>query len=61
MPAGLSLRRRFLSVMRWAENYHLFILGALSFGSAWLAVERFGSDGATGLGCISLGWGFHTF
>ena len=25
----------FLSVMRWAENYHLFILGALSFGSAW--------------------------
>ena len=26
----------FLSVMRWAENYHLFILGALSFTSAWL-------------------------
>jgi len=26
----------FLSVMRWAENYHLFILGALSFASAWL-------------------------
>jgi hypothetical protein len=25
----------FLSVMRWAENYHLFILGALSFASAW--------------------------
>jgi len=25
-----------LSVMRWAENYHLFILGALSFASAWL-------------------------
>jgi uncharacterized membrane protein len=24
----------FLSVMRWAENYHLFILGALSFASA---------------------------
>jgi hypothetical protein len=26
----------FLSVMRWHENYHLFILGALSFASAWL-------------------------
>ena len=25
-----------LSIMRWAENYHLFILGALSFASAWL-------------------------
>jgi uncharacterized membrane protein len=25
----------FLSIMRWAENYHLFILGALSFASAW--------------------------
>jgi hypothetical protein len=26
----------FLSVMRWAENYHLFVLGALSFAAAWL-------------------------
>jgi hypothetical protein len=26
----------FLSAMRWAESYHLFILGALSFASAWL-------------------------
>lgn len=26
----------FLSVMRWADNYHLFALGALSFASAWL-------------------------
>jgi hypothetical protein len=26
-----------LSVMRWAENYHLFILGALAFTAAWLA------------------------
>ena len=25
----------FLSAMRWAENVHLFILGALSFASAW--------------------------
>ena len=27
----------FLSVMRWAENYHLFIIGALSFASAFVA------------------------
>jgi hypothetical protein len=25
-----------LSVIRWYENYHLFVLGALSFASAWL-------------------------
>jgi hypothetical protein len=25
-----------LSAMRWDANYHLFILGALSFASAWL-------------------------
>jgi uncharacterized membrane protein len=25
-----------LSSMRWHENYHLFILGALSFASAWV-------------------------
>lgn len=25
-----------LSVMRWAENYHLFILGVLAFSSAFL-------------------------
>jgi uncharacterized membrane protein len=32
----LFVSATFLSVMRWAENYHLFILGALSFASAWL-------------------------
>jgi len=25
----------FLSIMRWAENHHLFILGALSFAAGW--------------------------
>ncbi len=25
----------FLSLMRWDENYHLFILGALSFTCGW--------------------------
>jgi len=32
---ALSASAAFLSLMRWAENYHLFILGALSFASAW--------------------------
>jgi len=26
-----------LAAMRWNEDYHLFVLGALSFASAWLA------------------------
>ena len=25
-----------LSLMRWAENYHLFILGTMSFACAWM-------------------------
>ena len=25
-----------LSLMRWAENYHLFILGAMSFACGWI-------------------------
>jgi hypothetical protein len=25
----------FLSIMRWSENYHLFVLGAVSFVCAW--------------------------
>src|SRR5262245_459360 len=33
---ALSASAAFLSAMRWAENYHLFILGAASIASAWL-------------------------
>ncbi|WP_431203220.1 DUF2306 domain-containing protein [Bradyrhizobium betae] len=32
---ALSASATFLSLMRWHENYHLFILGALSFACAW--------------------------
>jgi hypothetical protein len=32
---ALSASATVLSIMRWAENYHLFILGALSFAFAW--------------------------
>jgi uncharacterized membrane protein len=31
----LFVSATFLSIMRWPENYHLFILGAVSFGCAW--------------------------
>src|SRR4029450_12786244 len=31
---GVFVTMSALSFMRWAENYHLFILGALSFASA---------------------------
>jgi hypothetical protein len=33
--AGLTITMSALSIMRWPEDYHLFILGALSFGAAY--------------------------
>src|SRR5258706_5473772 len=32
---ALFVSATILSIMRWSENYHLFILGAVSFGCAW--------------------------
>src|SRR4051812_18486529 len=34
--AALFLSATFLAAMRWREDYHLFILGAASFGCAWI-------------------------
>ena len=34
---ALGASATFLALMRWSENYHLFILGALSFACAWFA------------------------
>jgi hypothetical protein len=34
--AGVFLTSAGLAAVRWAEDYHLFILGALSFSAAWL-------------------------
>lgn len=36
---GVFVTMSALSFMRWAENFHLFILGALSFGSAYFGRE----------------------
>ena len=33
---GVFLSMTALALARWLEDYHLFILGALSFGAAWL-------------------------
>ena len=33
---ALFVTATLLAVMRWAENYHLFVIGALAFISAWL-------------------------
>jgi uncharacterized membrane protein len=32
---ALFVSATFLSIMRWSENYHLFMLGALAFVCAW--------------------------
>jgi uncharacterized membrane protein len=32
---ALFVSAALLSVMRWSENYHLFVLGAVAFGCAW--------------------------
>jgi len=34
--AGVFLTATSLAVVRWTEDYHLFVLGALSFGSGYL-------------------------
>jgi hypothetical protein len=33
--SGLFVTMAILSLLRWAENYHLFLLGVLAFMSAW--------------------------
>ena len=35
--AGVFLTMSALAFMRWDEDYHLFIVGALSFATAWSA------------------------
>src|SRR5689334_18896840 len=36
---GLTLSATALAAMRWAESYHLFFLGVLSFAFGWLGRE----------------------
>jgi hypothetical protein len=45
-----------LAAARWAEDYHLFVLGVASFAAAVWAVRPEGNAGASGSGCTSPGW-----
>ncbi len=45
---ALFVSASYLSITRWSENYHLFILGAASFGCAWF--------GRTALRCRWSNW-----
>ena len=45
-----------LSFIRWAADYHLFVLGALSFAAANLGGRLQSGVGANGRGCISPAW-----
>jgi hypothetical protein len=48
-----------MSAMRWTENYHLFILGALSFSAAWIGREvRRRSSGRLRLHIFGLGMSY---
>jgi uncharacterized membrane protein len=51
----------FLSVMRWAENYHCLSWVLCPSHLHGLAAARFGSAGPAGRGYTLRGWGSHTF
>ena len=59
--AGVFLTVTGLAAARWAEDYHLFVLGALSFASAYFGRLADGDAGAIGLDCTSPVWGHLTF
>ena len=50
----------FLSVVRWAENYHCSSSGRCLSLRRGLAARQFDSVGPTGRGSTSPGWGSHT-
>jgi uncharacterized membrane protein HdeD (DUF308 family) len=50
-----------LSVVRWPENYHLFILGSLSLIAATIARTALREAGAAGSECTLPAWACHTF
>ena len=54
--AGVFLSAAGLAAVRWAQDYHLFILGALSFAAAYFGRAPGGSAGVIGPGCTSPEW-----
>jgi hypothetical protein len=59
--AAVFLTAASLAAVRWAEDYHLFVLGALSFAAACLGRQPDGAAGAIGSGCTSRQWQHPTF
>ena len=58
---GVFVAMSALSFMRWAENYHLFILGVLSSRLRFSGAPLFSDAGTNGPGCISVAWARHIF
>src|SRR4051812_46077850 len=56
---ALSASATFLSLIRWDENYHLFILGALSVACAWFGRSALRHRWRYGSGSILRGWACH--
>jgi hypothetical protein len=54
---GVFVTMSALSFMRWAENYHLFILGCCHSRLRFSGALLFSGAGSNGPGCISLAWG----
>ncbi len=50
-----------LSVVRWAEDYHLFVLGALALACASLGVPPDGGNGSDGRRSTLPAWASPTF
>ena len=59
--AGIFLTATGLALARWAEDYHLFVLGVMSFAAAIWGVKPDDSACVIGLGCTSPAWGHLTF
>jgi hypothetical protein len=60
--AGVFLTMAGLAAVRWADDYHLLILGALSFAAAYFGREaRRLRWRAIGSGCTSREWERPTF
>ena len=60
--AGVFLTAAGLAAVRWAEDYHLFILGSIVVcGGLFWAVKPDGTAGAIGSGCTSPEWERPTF
>ena len=57
---ALFVSATLLTVMRWAEDYHLFVFKRLPSALHGWVIEQFRSVGRIGRGCTLQGWASHT-